>query len=346
MWQRNNTSLNSASLKRDDTLWKGILENLSEDFLRFFFKDADELFDMEKGFQFLDKELEQIFPQENSESPKFVDKLIKVYTRTGREEWILCHVEVQGYNDKNFAKRMFTYFYRILDKYGKPVTAIAIFTDADKKFHPEIYEYEYLGTKNTFHYNTYKILDQNEQQLAEDDNPFAIAILTVLLALKKKKLDDESLYNLKYTLAKNLLQKKIPKKKIDDLLIFLQLYVRFADSEYNVKFEKVIEELTENKATMGIREMVMERAEKEGLARGLEKGLVQGLEKGLEKGLEQGLEQGIQQGIEQGIEKGRIESKAEVIQNLLLTARFTITEIASFTNVSEDFVLNVKKSMA
>jgi len=302
-----------TNLKRDDTLWKGILENLSEDFMRFFFKDADELFNMEKGFQFLDKELEQLFPMQDSESPKFVDKLIKVFTKTGREEWILCHVEIQGYDDRDFAKRMFTYFYRILDKYGKPVTAIAIFTDANKNFHPQVYEYEYLGTKNTFQFNTYKILDQDEKQLAEDDNPFAVVILTVLLALKKKKLNDESLYNLKYTLAKNLFQKKIPKKKIDDLLIFLQLYVRFADSEYNVKFEKVIEELTENKTTMGIREMVMERAEKEGLAKGLER----------------------------GIEKG----KTDVVENLLTMQQFTIAEIAKLARVTEDFVLKVKKAM-
>ena len=292
-------------MKRDDTLWKGILENLSEDFMRFFFKDADVLFDMEKGFQFLDKELEQLFPMQDSESPKFVDKLIKVFTKTGREEWILCHVEIQGYDDRDFAKRMFTYFYRILDKYDKPVTAIAIFTDANKNFHPQVYEYEYLGTKNTFHFNTYKILDQNEKILAEEDNPFAVVILTVLLALKKKKLDDESLYNLKYQLAKNLLQKKIPRKKIDDLMIFLQLYVRFADSEYNVKFEKVIEELTENKTTMGIREMVMERVKKE----------------------------------------GREEGKTDVIENLLTMQQFTIAEIAKLARVTEDFVLKVKKAM-
>lgn len=51
---------------------------------------------------------------------------------------------MQGYRDKDFAKRMFTYFYRILDKYGKPVTAIAIFTGSDKNFHPNSYEYERL----------------------------------------------------------------------------------------------------------------------------------------------------------------------------------------------------------
>ena len=295
-------------MKHNDTLWKGILESLCEDFLRFFFEDSERLFDFGKEVQFLDKELEQLFPMEGGEAPKFVDKLVKVFTRTGKEKWILIHIEVQGYQDRDFAKRMFTYFYRILDKYDKPVTAIVIFTDDNVKFHPSVYEYEYLGTRNTFNFNTFKVIEQEEESLSKDENPFAIVILTVLLALKKKKLDDESLFGLKYSLAKNLLQRNISKRKMDDLMIFLQLYVTFADSEYNVKFESIIDELTETWKAMSLREMVLDVVKKEGR--------------------------------EEGIEKGKIE----VVQNLLKAERFTIAEIANFANVTEEFVLNVKKT--
>ncbi|MBE9463230.1 hypothetical protein ACFP1I_28100 [Dyadobacter subterraneus] len=300
-------------MNRDDTLWKGILENLCEDFLRFFFQDADNVLNIEKGFKFMDKELEQLFPSEEIEAPKFVDKLVKVFTKAGKEEWILVHIEVQGYNDKNFSKRMFTYFYRILDKYGKPLTAIAIFTDRNKRYHPSVFEYEFLGTKNTFSFNTYKIIDQHEADLTKNENPISVVILTVLLALKRKKLNDEDLFNLKYILARNLLKRKIERKKIDDLLIFLHQYLRFADSEYSIKFDKVIEELTENKRNMGIREMVLDRAKREGN--------------------------------NAGKKEGREESQVSIIKNLLLSNRFTTQEIANFTEVTEGFVLNVMKTM-
>lgn len=145
------------------------------------------IFSLYRDFQFLDKELEQLFSTEEIESPKFADKLVKVFSRSGREEWRLIHIEIQGYQDKNFARRMFTYFYRILDKYDKPITAIAIFTDNNRKFRPEAYEYNYLGTKNTFQFNTYKVLEQDEQTLIKDDNPFSIVILRVLLALRKNR---------------------------------------------------------------------------------------------------------------------------------------------------------------
>lgn len=292
-------------MKRNDTLWKGILENVFADFLRFFFKDADRLFDLEKGFEFLDKELEQLFPTEEVRSPKFVDKLVKVFSRTGDEKWILVHVEVQGYEDKKFGERMFTYFYRILDRYEKRITSIALFTDADKEFNPNDYEYEYLGTKLTFQFNTYKIVDQDEALLFEDDNPFAVVILTAILALKKKKLTDEGIYLLKFSIAKNLLLKNIPKKKIDDVLIFLQRYITFADSEYNGKFDREIEVLTENRKSMGIREMVLEQAKNEGID----------------------------------------IAKEGFVKNLLLSKRFTAAEISNFAGVTEKFVIKVRRTL-
>lgn len=52
--------------KRDDELWKGILEDIFEDFLRFFFPDADDLFNMKKKFSFLDKEFNRLFPPEKN----------------------------------------------------------------------------------------------------------------------------------------------------------------------------------------------------------------------------------------------------------------------------------------
>jgi predicted transposase/invertase (TIGR01784 family) len=321
-------------MKRDDTLWKGILENLFDDFLRFFFPDADKLFDMKKGFEFLDKELEQLFPApENMQSPKFVDKLVKVFTKAGNEEWFLVHIEIQGYDDKDFAKRMFVYFYRILDKYGKLVTAIAIFTDTNKKFKPDLYEYECLGTTATFHFNTYKIIEQDEATLTKSKNPFAMIVLTVLLALKSKKQTDEYLLGLKLRIARDLLDRNISPDKVRALMTFLKLYVNFANPETNANFEYKLSLITENRKTMGIEEMVLERARK--------KGLEKGLEEGMEKGLEKGLEKGIKKGRAEGLEKG----KTEVVKNLLLKMAMTDAQAADIAEVSVDFVKKVRRKI-
>ncbi|MDR1730157.1 MAG: hypothetical protein LBR52_05800 [Prevotellaceae bacterium] len=49
-------------MQSNDDLWKGILEDLFDDFLRFMHPNADEIFDFGRGIQFPDKELEQLFP--------------------------------------------------------------------------------------------------------------------------------------------------------------------------------------------------------------------------------------------------------------------------------------------
>lgn len=102
-----------------------------------------------------------------------------------------------------------------------------------------------------------------------------------------------------------MLRRKISKKKIDDLLIFLQRYITFADQGYNVKFDKEIGALTGNQKSMGIREMVLDKAKKEGIQ----------------------------------------ENKSEIVKTLLIMGEFSISKIAEIVNVSEAFVERIKSTL-
>jgi hypothetical protein len=297
-------------MKRNDILWKAALEDLFDDFLRFFYPEADELFDLEKGFEYLDKELEQLFPPEaDNYAPRYVDKLVKVSTREGDEEWILIHVEVQGYTDQDFAKRMFQYYYRILDKYDKPITAFAIFADNNKNFHPKHYERTFLGTKIYYTFNTYKIIDQDDVELEASNNPFAMAVLTAKLSLSRPALKDQQLFDLAYDLAKRLLTKQMPKGKIRKLMNFLRHYMRFENKEIIAKFEKEISILTERSTTMGIEEFLLDQAKSEGMT-----------QKELEKNI-------------------------AFTRNLLSSTDFNTLKIAQLVGVNEDFVLKVRAEL-
>jgi len=301
-------------MRRDDSLWKGLLEDVFDDFLTFFFKEKAKIFDFDRGFEFLNNELAQLFPiDENAEHPVFVDKLVKVFTTEGKEEWVLVHVEVQGYNDKDFAQRMFTYFYRILDKYNKRVTCIAIFTGSQKKLVPDYYSYEFLGTENHFKYNVYKIIDQNRDELNNSDNPFALVILTVLNALHKGELGEEELLLLQTGIAKSLFQKNIPKPKIQAIFVFLRYYVHFDNPENISKFDKEINLFLKKNTTMGIEELLIERFEK----------------KLLEK-------------VKQEIVE---EKDTTFVKSLLTSTDFDLQKIANIASVPYSFVEKVKASM-
>lgn len=302
-------------MKRNDILWKSILEDIFDDFLKFFFTNAEELFDLGRGFEYLDKELEQLFPPESDTyTPRNVDKLVKVYCRSGTEAWLLVHIEVQGYNDNGFEERMFTYYYRIWDKYRRPITAFAILTDECKHFLPGQFEQACLGTSLCFRFNIFKVLDQSEDELAVSDNPFAQAVLTTKIALIGKKLSVNELYRLKIDLAKRLLNRNIPKWKIGRLMNFLQFYVRLGSEELDEKFDLEIDKVVDqNKIPMTFEETILMIVKEEGMERGLE--------------------------------KGRLERDTTVVRNLLRETKFTQREIARLVGVPAAFVREIKRKL-
>ena len=81
-----------------DTAWKEALEWFFEPFLEFFFPPVHGGIDWNRGYEFLDKELQQVVP-EAATGRGTVDKLVKVWTPAGQEAWVLIHIEVQSQHD-------------------------------------------------------------------------------------------------------------------------------------------------------------------------------------------------------------------------------------------------------
>ena len=321
-------------MQKNDYLWKGILEDLLDDFLRLMHPNADEIFDFDRGITFLDKELEQLFPPEdnNDFSPKIVDKLAKLYTRKGSEKWVLIHCEVQGEYQKWFPLRMYKYYARIFDKYDKQISAYAILTEESKKTRTNQYTSEFLGTKLDYHYNIYKISQQNEEELRKSDNPFAMVALTARSVLKNKPLNDDALMEIKEKLLKQLLEKSFSKAKIRKIMIFLKFYINFGNSQNNIIFDEKIKQITGRTETMGIEEMVLVDREK----RGIELGEKRGIELGEKRGIELGEKRG---------EKRGIENKAREIIINMIQKKFDDETIADLANVQIEYVRKTRKSI-
>ena len=298
------------AMKKLDILWKGIIEDLPIYFIKYFFPNASEILDLSKSIMFLDKELEELFPQESPDHPKYVDKLLKVITLDGKEEWILIHIEVQGYADPNFSKRMYTYFYRLFDKYQKSVTALAIFTDNQPGYMPDRFEYSFMGTTQFYQYNTYKVADQNEADLLANNNPFALVVLTALRAIKAHKATDNDLMALKLDLYRTMISRQIDKTTMRALANFLKMYIPFAKPEISLTFEKQIESITPNITTMGIEELILHITE------------------------------------QKGIEKGKAEGKAEVVKNLIIKLGLNDEQVANIAGVSIEFVQQVRAGIS
>jgi len=262
--------MQNKARRTDDQLWKSILEQTFAYFLQFFFPNAAEVYDLEKPFDYLDKEFESLFPPEpNGKGVRYVDKLIRVYLKDGGEQYVLIHVEVQSSKGRgDLAKRMFEYYYKILDKYDVPIAAIAILADKVKSYRPTGFFKEHMDTSLSYRFKSYKILDQDEEALRKDENPFAVVVLTALLALKRSNLTDDELMDIKHDLYDRMMELKMEKTTRQGIYDFLKYYVRFEDNQNMVIFEQEVKEKLGRSEPMGTQEYLLERAQKEGLAKG------------------------------------------------------------------------------
>ena len=312
-----------------DALWKGVIEDFFEPFLYFFYPQWIHEVDFDKEFEFLDKELDQLFP-ETENIRRYADKLVKVFTKEGEEKWVLVHIEVQGYYDKHFAERMFTYYYRIYDRYRKEIMALAIFTDNSSTFQPSEFNLTFLNTKLKYQFDTYKLYTKKVNDFyKQKDNPFSIIMETAWCELHNKGSIDE-LHN-KTEIARKLFNKGFDKRAIEKLLNFLRYYFRLQDSKKERIFESRLDNFTSLSntiITMGLEEAILADVKR------------QGVEQGVEQGIEQGIEKGIKQGIEEGIEQG----KKELIKQLL-QKEFSVKKIHEMVELPLDFIIQVQKEL-
>ncbi len=267
-----------------DSLWKDVIEDFFPDFLKFFVPELYSKVDFEDGFEFLDKELTKLSQDiTKSKGKGHVDKLAKVYLKNGDEKWILIHVEVQGQKDPFFQERMFKYFYRLYDKHKKKIFALAIFADNNKYYGPNKFMYEFLNTRLSYQYCTYKILDSSEEELVNSDNPFASVILSALYLIKSK----ENYYDrltFKKRLAKLLFAKDWSRDQVAKLFIFIE-EILYLPEELESIFTSEVNTLTgKEEKEMGLSwekttyyKERYEKGEIEGEARGEVKGKVDGI---------------------------------------------------------------------
>jgi hypothetical protein len=251
--------------RKSDILWKVIMEEVFPDLLRFIYPDADDEYNMERGFEFLDKELAELNPQPDEEKDsRFADKLVKVFHRNGVEEWVLLHVEVQGdTQDRDaFAERMYTYFYRIRDRYSdRLVSALAIFTGENGNRMPGKYSYEYRGTKLTYEYPTVSILDYSDEELDKSSNPFAQVVIAAKMRLQEGKVSEDELLNNKLLAARKLTEKGFGMEKIRAIFNFLRNYVLFEKPETNRKFDDLFKETDKTSVMNTVEYLKMEGKE-------------------------------------------------------------------------------------
>ena len=261
-----------------DMLWKGVIEEIMEDLLLFIDPEIGKKLDLERGFEYLDKELAELYPEpERPANSRVVDKLVKVFLLDGSERWMLLHLEIQGNNDKDFAARMFEYYIRVHSKHQRPVAAIAVLTGKNAGKMPAVFEDTCLWMRARYEFKTICIDDYPDEALRSSTNPFAAVMVVAKEALARVKGSDDErdriLLEHKLSIVR-LLKERLAvfgKKKSDAILVFLNNYLVFKKSGTNRKFMVKSDQILGKTHTMGLVELLVESKHQEGVQEGLEK---------------------------------------------------------------------------
>jgi hypothetical protein len=263
----------------EDSPWKEVLERYFRPFLAFFFPVAHAAIDWTKDHVFLDKELQKAV-RDAALGRRLVDKLVQVHTLEGSEAWVLVHVEVQGDEDADFAKRMYVYNYRLFDRYDRRVASLAVLTDDRGQWRPSTYGYELWGCRVGLQFPVVKLLDYDEDRkgLKKNQNPFALVVLAHLQMLSTRH-DAKQRLERKLALVRMLYERGYARQDILELFRFID-WVMVLPEDLETDFADAVgkyEEAMKMPYVTSVERVGQKRGEKIGEERGKQIGEKRGI---------------------------------------------------------------------
>jgi len=257
-----------------DSPWKEVLEAYFPQAMHFFFPETAALIDWTSPYEFLDKEFQQI-SREAEQGKRYADKLVKVWLKQGEQLWLLVHIEIQATPEDNFGKRMFTYNFRIFDKFEQPAISLAILCDTNRKWRPNNYSYSYPHTRLRFEFESIKLLDYENrwQELENSDNPFATVVMAHLKAQQTQRKPDER-KTWKFSLIRRLYDLGWQEQDIRNLYRFIDwvmILPKALENQFWQEFKEFEQERTMRYVTTG---------ERIGYERGVQEGRQEGRQEG------------------------------------------------------------------
>ncbi|MFH0822704.1 MAG: hypothetical protein V2B18_08115 [Pseudomonadota bacterium] len=253
-----------------DSPWKDILGAYFKEFMEFFFPEAHEDIDWNKGYEFLDKEFQKIV-RDAELGRRLLDKLVKLHRKDGGEAWVLAHVEIQGQDEKEFPRRIYTYNYRIFDRYNRSTASLAILADERPDWRPEGFGYSLWGCEVSLRFPVVKLLDFKTKWpfLEASRNPFSVVVMAHLKTMATGD-DPEDRLRSKVRLVKMLYERGYSRQDVIGLFHFID-WLMVLPEELESSFSSAVFEYEES-----IKMPYVSSVERQGFKRGHSEGRVEG----------------------------------------------------------------------
>lgn len=271
-----------------DSPWKEALDEFFQPCLALLLPEVYAGVDWAQGFRFLDTQLQQIAP-DAAAGPRAVDKLVEVRRSDGQPELVFIHLEVQSQQEAAFARRMFGYYHRLLDRFGRPVASVAILADDRPTWRPDTYEAALWGCSVACRFPIVKLLDFRARwdELEATTNPFAGVVMAHLRALETRD-DAQRRSREKMAITRWLLTRGYGREGVVRLFRLIDWILRLPE-DLDVAYWQQVQAYEEERRVAYItsverigraigREEGREEGRREGVALGRREGLLTGLE--------------------------------------------------------------------
>lgn len=208
-----------------DRLFKELISTFFVEFIDLFFPQIIAYLD-ESSVKFLDKE---IF-SDVTEGERYETDLIAQVKFKNQPSFFLIHVEAQSSSQRNFNKRMFSYFARLHEKFALPIYPIVIFSyDYPQKVAENQYKVEFPDFKVLeFNYRVVQLNQFNWRDFINQTNPIASALMA------KMKIAEEDRPKVKAQCLRLLVTLKLDPARMQLISGFIDTYLTLNPIEENI----------------------------------------------------------------------------------------------------------------
>ncbi|GAC91326.1 transposase [Anoxybacillus flavithermus NBRC 109594] len=273
-----------------DRLFKELIQTFFEEFIALFFPTMHEHID----FQHVSFLSEELFTDVTAGEKYRVDLLVETKLK-GEDSLIIVHIENQSYVQPSFPERMFIYFSRLFEKYGKHIVPIAVFSYDPIRDEPSAFTLQFpFGKVLDFHFFTVELRKQNWRNYIRQDNPIAAALLSKMGYTESERVE------LKKQFLRMLVRMELDEAKQRLLFGFFETYVKLSDEEERRLRSEVNEMETKEKEQ--VLELIISYEQK-------------ALEKGREEGMKQGMKHIVQTMAKKGMSVEDIASITDLVED-------------------------------
>jgi hypothetical protein len=213
-----------------DNLYKTVLKKYFWDGLKLFFRELYDAADKSIKPVSFDQELQKV-TYDLEGGAKRVDLLISIRLANGKEEILLCHLEVQGKNSDNMPLRMYRYKEAIHLLNNKEPVGIAILTAPRPIGEETAYISDIFGVKATYEYKNFFVLDTPDAVLLAEENRIGMILYSAKCAYNSRGDEGEKFRYLRHISDMWNGRGWNPEEK-RDILEAVEYLINLTDEEY------------------------------------------------------------------------------------------------------------------